>query len=62
MAWSGFGPYHGMWHEYAQTKCIGAILTPWAMMFALDSGVITPQPELYHTYGYANLRNIYLMS
>jgi hypothetical protein len=26
MAWSGFGPYHGMWHEYAQTKCICAWL------------------------------------
>jgi len=27
-AWSGYGPYHGMWHECAQTKCIGTILTP----------------------------------
>jgi len=35
MAWSGVGPYHGMWHEYAQTKCIGAILIPWAMTIAL---------------------------
>ena len=55
MAWSGFGPYHGMWHEYAQTKCIGAILTPWAMTSALGLGVITPQPELYH---FISCRNI----
>ncbi len=50
MTWSGFGPYHGMWREYAQTKCIGAILTPWAMSIALGLGVIMPQPELYHAY------------
>ena len=62
MVWSGFGPYHGMWREYAQTKCIGAILTPWAMTIALGLGVITPQPELYHAYGRANLRNFYFMS
>ncbi len=55
MAWSGFGPYYDMWHEYAQTKCIGAILTPWAMTFALGLGVITPQPELYH---FISCRNI----
>ena len=48
MEWSGFGPYHGMWREYAQTKCIGAILTPWAMTTALGLGVITPQHEHYH--------------
>jgi hypothetical protein len=62
MAWSGFGPYHSMWCECAQTKCIGAILTPWAMMIALGLGVITPQPELYHAYGQAILRNFYFMS
>jgi len=62
MAWSGFGPYHGIWHEYAQTKCIGAILTPWAMTIALGLGVITPQPKLYHAYGRACLRNFYFMS
>ena len=62
MVWSGFGPYHGIWHEYAQTKCIGAILTPWAMMIALGLGVITPQPELYHAYGQAILRKLYFMS
>jgi len=43
MAWSGFGPYHGMWREYAQTKCIGVILTPWAMTIALGLGIITPK-------------------
>ena len=57
MAWSGVGPYHGMWCECAQAKCIGAILTPWVMMIALGLGVITPQPKLYqHTYGRAILR------
>ena len=40
-----------MLHEYAQTKCIGAILTPWAMTTALCLVIITPQPELYHAYG-----------
>jgi hypothetical protein len=62
MASSGFGPYHGMWREYAQTKCIVAILTPWAMTIALGLGVTTPQPELYHAYGRANLRKFYFMS
>jgi hypothetical protein len=51
MVWSGVGPYHGMWCECAQAKCIGAILTPWAMMIALGLGVITPQPVLYQAYG-----------
>ncbi len=52
-AWSGFGPYHGigMWREYAQTKCIGAILTPWAMTIALVLA-----------YGRVCLRNFYIMS
>jgi hypothetical protein len=62
MAWSGFGPYHGMWHEYVQTKCIGVIPTPWAMMIALGLGVIMPQPVLYHAYSRAILRNFYFMS
>ncbi len=48
-----------MWREYAQTKCIGAILTPWAMMIVLGLGVITPQPELYHAYGIVCLRNFF---
>jgi hypothetical protein len=61
MAWSGFGPYHSMWREYAQTKCIGAILTPWVIMIVLGLGVITPQTELYHAYGRANLRNFFFM-
>ena len=60
MVWSGFGPYHGMWREYDQTKCIGAILTPWAMTIALGLGVITLQPELYHAYGGVCLRNFIL--
>ena len=62
MACSGFCPYYGMWREYAQTKCIGVIPTPWAMMIALSLGVITPQPELYHAYCRAILRNFYFMS
>ncbi len=60
MTSSGFGPYHGMWREYAQTKCIGAILR--AMMIALGLGVITPQPKLYHAYSRVFLRNFYFMS
>jgi hypothetical protein len=62
MASSDFGPYHGMWHEYAQTKCIGAILTSWAMTIALGLGIIMPQPELYHAYGRVFLCNFYFMS
>ena len=62
MACSGFCPYYGMWREYAQTKYIGVIPTPWAMMIALSLGVITPQPELYHAYCRAILRNFYFMS
>ncbi len=62
MAWSGFGPYHGMWREYAQTKCIGAIPTPWAMTIVLGLGVITPQPKLYNAYSRAILCNFYFMS
>ncbi len=62
MLWSGFGPYHGMWLEYAQTKFIGVIPTPWAMTIALGLGVIMPELELYHAYGRAILRNFYFMS
>ncbi len=62
MASSSFGPYHDKWREYAQTKCICAILTPWAMTFALGLGVITPQPELYHAYGRFFLHNFYFIS
>ncbi len=51
-----------MWREHAQTKCTGAILTPWAMTIALGLGVIAPQPELYHAYGRAILCNFYFMS
>ena len=35
MAPSGFGSYHCMWLEDAQTKCIGVIPIPWAMTHAL---------------------------
>jgi len=40
-----------MWHEDTPSKWIGTIPTPWVMMFALDLGVLTPQPELYQAYG-----------
>ena len=45
MAPSGFGPYHGMWHEDAQTKCIGAIPTPWAMTHVLGLVSFPPQHQ-----------------
>ena len=41
----GFGPYHGIWLEDAQTKCIGIISTPWAMMHALGLVSFPPQHE-----------------
>jgi hypothetical protein len=43
MAPSGFGPYHGMWLEDAQTKCIGIIPTPWAMTHVL--GLVSFHPQ-----------------
>ena len=56
MAWSGFGPYHCMWREYAQTKCICAILTPWAMMIALGLGAIMPRlSSITHMFFFALL-------
>jgi hypothetical protein len=35
MVTSGFGLYHGLWHDDAPTKHIGVILTPWTMTRAL---------------------------
>jgi hypothetical protein len=35
MASSSFGPYHGLWYDNTQTKCLGVIPTPWTMMDAL---------------------------
>jgi hypothetical protein len=35
MALSGFGPYHGLWHDNAPTKHIGIMSTPWTMEDAL---------------------------
>jgi hypothetical protein len=35
MAFSGFGPYHSLWHEDAPTKHIGIIPTQWTMVDAL---------------------------
>jgi hypothetical protein len=45
MAWSGFGPYHGMSLEDAQTKCVGVITTPCAMTHALGLVQFPPQHE-----------------
>ena len=45
MAPSGFGSYHGMWLEDAQTKCMDVIPTPWVMARALDLGVLPPPLE-----------------
>ncbi len=42
MASSGFGPYHGQWHDNAPTKCIGTIPTPWVIARALGLGVLPP--------------------
>ncbi len=35
MASSVFGPYHGLWHDNAPTKCIGLMPTPWTMADSL---------------------------
>jgi hypothetical protein len=43
MAPGGFGPYHGMWLEDTQTKCIGAIPTLWAMTLVLGLLRFPPQ-------------------
>ena len=43
MAPSSFGPYHGMWLEDAQTKCIGVIPAPWVMTHAL--GLVSFHPQ-----------------
>ena len=45
MASSGFGPYHGMSLEDAQTKCVGVIPTPWSMTHALGLVQFPPQHE-----------------
>ncbi len=42
MASSGFGPYHGQWHDNAPSKCIGAIPTTWVKALALGLGVLPP--------------------
>jgi len=43
MASSGFGPYHGMLLEDAQTKCVIVIPTPWLMTHALGLVQFPPQ-------------------
>ena len=45
MVSSGFGPYHGMSLEDAQTKCVGIIPTPWTMPHALGLVQFPPQHE-----------------
>ena len=43
MASSGFGPYHGMSLEDAQTKCVGIIPIPWEMTHVLGLVQFPPQ-------------------
>jgi hypothetical protein len=43
MASSGFGPFHGMSLDDAQTKCVGVIPTPCAMTHALGLVQFPPQ-------------------
>ena len=45
MASSGFGPYHGMLLEDAQTKCVIIIPTPWSMTHVLGLVQFPPQHE-----------------
>ena len=45
MAPCGFGPYHGMLLDDAQTKCIGAIPTPWAMTHVLCLVSFSPEHQ-----------------
>jgi hypothetical protein len=54
MAPSGFGPYHGLWLEDTTTKCIGAIPTPWVMIFALGFVRFPPSPG----FGLHNTRHL----
>ncbi len=45
MAPSGFGPYCSLWLQHTQTKCIGVIPTPWAMMRVLGLVSFPPQQD-----------------
>jgi hypothetical protein len=45
MASSGFGPYHGMLLEDAQTKCVIVIPTPCSITHALGLVQFPPQHE-----------------
>jgi hypothetical protein len=59
MALSSFGPYHGLWHKDAQTRHIDITLTLGMMMHALGFNVLTPQPEIFHTYGTVILHDFF---
>ncbi len=50
MAWSGFGPYHGLWFEDAPSKCVIVTPTLGGMISALGLDVCLLQPELYKAY------------
>jgi hypothetical protein len=50
---NSFGPYHGLWHKDAQTKCIDVTPTSGAMTHTLGLGILAPQPKIYHAYGTA---------
>ncbi len=56
MAQSGFAPNRDLWCMDAPRKHIIVTTTFGGMMHALGLGVLTPQPELYHTYGTEILR------
>ena len=48
MVSSGFGPYHGMSLDDAQTKYLGVIPTPCAMIHALG---LVQLPKMYDITG-----------
>ncbi len=61
MASSGFGPYHGLWHNDAPSKRVVITPTSGRMMRAFVLVVFTPQPGLYHAYGTAIFHDVFFM-
>jgi hypothetical protein len=59
MAWSSFGPYHGLWRKNTPSKHIVVTSTSGGMMRALGLGILTPQPKLYHAYGTAMFHDFF---
>ena len=60
MALIGFGPYCGLWHGDAPTKCTDVILTSGGMMCALGLAVLALQPVYSHLLGSAVFRDLFL--